>query len=154
MKFRSEDRMVQPPSSIEQAPSNNTLRRVSFIGCTKYFSHLENFFASFGSTIEYFSIGIDLMYYIIDGKRLEREVLNQMPCLSSFDLIIHSTPTYCDPLDINTFQSSTWQKYNPLVYCHDLHAHEHTIFTLPYKSDRVRTISISPMKLIIDNYSL
>jgi hypothetical protein len=26
-----------------------------------------------------------------------------------------------------------------VVYINDLHAHEHTIFTLPYKSDRVRT---------------
>lgn len=138
MKFRSEDRMINPPSSIEQQSTNHALRRVTFTGCTKYFDHLENFFAIFGSTIEYSSINIDLMYYIIDGKRLERELLHKMPCLSSLDLIIHSTATYCDPIDINTFQSSTWQKFNPIVYFHDSHAHEHTIFTIPYKSDRVR----------------
>jgi hypothetical protein len=130
--------MVQPTSNIEQITSSNTLRRVTFTGSTKYFDHLESFFANFGSTIEYLSINIDLIYYIIDGKRLERELLDKMPCLSSLDLIIHSTTTYCDPLEIETFQSSTWQKFNPIVYCNDLHAHEHTIFTLPYKSDRVR----------------
>ncbi len=116
--------MVQPTSLVEQV----TLCRVTFTGSTKYFDHFEIFFATFGSTIKYLSINIDLMYYIIDGKRLERELL---------DLIIHSTATYCDPIEIETFQSLTWQKFNPIVYCNDIHAHEHTIFTLPYKSDRV-----------------
>jgi hypothetical protein len=131
--------MVQPASIVDQITSSNTIRRVTFMGCTKYFDHLESFFARFGSTIEYLSINIDLMYYIIDGKRLERELLDKMPCLTSFDLIIHSTATYCDPIEIETFQSSTWHKFNPIVYCNDIHAHEHTIFTLPYKSDRVKS---------------
>jgi hypothetical protein len=131
--------MVQPISSTKRTISNDRLHRVTFTGCTKYFDHLECFFAIFGSTIEYLSLNIDLMYFIIDGKRLEYELLNKMPCLSSLDLIIHSTATYSDPIEISTFQSSIWQKFNPVVYINDLHAHEHTIFTLPYKSDRVRT---------------
>ena len=131
--------MVQPPSSsIDRDSSTHSLTRVIFTGSTKYFDHIETFCALFGSTIEYFSINLHLIYYIIDGKRLERELLDQMPRLVSLNLIFHSTATYCDPLDIKTFQNPTWDKYNPLVYCYDLHAHEHTIFTLPYKSDRVR----------------
>jgi len=141
VKFRSEDRMVQPSSPLERVISKTTLRRVIFTGCTKYFDHLECFFATFGSTIEYLSINIDLIYYIIDEKRLERELLDKMPCLSSLDLIIHSTATYCEPIEIETFQSLTWQKFNPIVYCNDIHAHEHTIFTLPYKSDRFKHLS-------------
>jgi hypothetical protein len=132
--------MVQQLSTTEEIISNNTLRRVTFTGSTKYFDHLESFFSTFGSTIEYLSINIDLMYYIIDGKRLEQEVLVKMPCLSSLDLIIHSTATYCAPIEIETFQSVVWQKYNPIVYCHDVHAHEHTFFTIPYKSDRVKLL--------------
>ncbi len=135
--------MVQPRSSVEQVTLSNTLRRVTFTGSTKYFDHLKIFFATFGSTIEYLLINIDLMYCIIDGKRLERELLDKMPCLSSFDLIIHSTATYCNPIEIETFQSLTWQKFNPIVYCNDIHAHEHTIFTLPYKSNRVIELNFS-----------
>jgi hypothetical protein len=131
--------MVKPTPTVEGVVSIPTLRRVTFTGCTKYFDHLETFFTMFGSTIEYLFINIDLMYYIIDGKRLEHGLLDKMPCLSSFDLIIHSTAAYCDPIDIQTFQSLTWQKFNPIVYWNDNHVHQHTIFTLPYKSDRVKT---------------
>ena len=139
MKFQNEDRMVQLPSSfINGQSSTYLLKHVTFTGSTKYFDHIENFCSLFGSTIEYFSLNLDLIYYIIDGKRLERELLDQMPHLSSLDLILHSTATYCDPLDIQTFRNPIWEKYNPVVYCYDLHAHEHTIFTLPYKSDRVK----------------
>lgn len=136
VKFRIEEHMVQPKPNIE---GYNTLQRVTFTGCTKYFVHLEIFFTTFGSTIKYLTINIDLMYYTVDGKRLEHGLLNKMPCLSSLDLIIHSTATYCDPIEIETFQTLIWQKFNPVVYWNDIHAHQHTIFTLPYKSDRVRT---------------
>ena len=139
MKFRNEDRMVSPPVIVDQSVTINTLRRVIFAGSTKYFDHLEIFFATFGSSVEYLSMNIDLMYYIIDGKRFERELLDKMPDLLALDLIIHSTAAYCDPIEIDTFQTLTWQKFNPIVYCHDVHGHEHTIFTLPYKSDRVRS---------------
>jgi hypothetical protein len=130
--------MVEPTPHIKGVISPNALHRVTFTGCTKYFDHLENFFTTFGSTIECLSINIDLMYYIIDGKRFELGVLEKMPYLSSLDLIIHSTAAYCDPIDIETFRSLTWQKFNPVVYWNDIHAHQHTIFTLPYKSDRVK----------------
>jgi hypothetical protein len=129
--------MVQPKPNIE---GYNTLQHVTFTGCTKYFDHMEIFFTTFGSTIKSLTINIDLMYYIVDGKRLEYGLLNKMPYLSSLDLIIHSTAAYCDRIEIETFQTSTWQKFNPVVYWNDIHAHQHTIFTLPYKFDRVRTI--------------
>jgi len=134
--------MVQPTSNVEGLSSYNTLQRVTFTGCTKYFDHLETFFATFGSTIQYLTINIDLMYYTVDGKRLEHGLLNKMPCLSSLDLIIHSTAVYCDPIDIKTFQSLIWHKFNPVVYWNDIHAHQQTIFTVPYKSDRVRSTLI------------
>lgn len=131
--------MIQQLSTNEQITCNNTLRRVTFTGCTKYFEHLERFFTIFGSKIESLSMNIDLMYYLIDGKRFEQEILIKMPDLLTLDLIIHSSATYCNPIEIETFQSLIWEKFNPIVYCHDIHAHEHTIFTLPYKSDRVKT---------------
>ncbi|CAF4356609.1 unnamed protein product, partial [Adineta steineri] len=138
VKFRTEERLVQPKPNLDSVITHNKLYRVTFIGCTKYFDHLENFFSTFGSTIECLTINIDLMYYIIDGKRLENGLLNKMPCLSSLDIIIHSTAVYSNPLDIETFRSTTWQKFNPVIYWNDTHAHQKTIFTLPYKSDRVK----------------
>mgnify|MGYP001029737409 FL=1 len=137
VKFRNEDRMVEPVISTNRLNSNSILNRVIFTGSTKYFEHLEIFFTYFGHSIEYLSIQLDLMYSIIDGKRLERELLTKMPRLSSIDLLIHSTATYCEPLSIETFQSSIWQQFHPVVYCYDIQAHEHTLFTLPYKFDRV-----------------
>ena len=113
------------------------LHSVSFTGATKYFDHIEQFFTCVGLAIKYLCISIDLIYYIIDGKRLQQNVLMKMPRLSSLDLLIHSTLTYCDPIDIQTFQSSFWQKFNSIIYWHDTRAHQHTLFTLPYKSDRV-----------------
>ena len=138
--------MIQPTPDMKGVQSINTLRYVTFTGCTKYFDHLEHFFTIFGLTIEYVSINIDLMYYLVDGKRLEHGLLDKMPCLSSFDLTIHSTAVYCDRIDIETFQSSIWQKFNPVMYWNDIHTHQHTIFTLPYKSDRVKKLFPSKSK--------
>jgi hypothetical protein len=131
--------MVQPSCDVKGVTACSTLRCVSFTGYTKYFDHMESFFATFGSTIESLLMNIELMYYTVDGKQLEYGLLDKTPRLSSLDLIIHSTAAYSDPIKIETFQSSAWQKFNPIVYWNDLHAHQHTIFTLPYKSDRVRT---------------
>jgi hypothetical protein len=134
----SQDCIVQPAPNINGVKPCNTLRSVTFTGSIKYFDHFQSFFATFGSTIEFLSINIYLMYYTIDGTRLERELLDKMPHLSSFDLIIFSAACDDDPIEIETFQSFTWQQFNPVGYWNDIHAQQHTIFTLPYKSDRVR----------------
>ena len=135
--------MTQPIFYIENKPLCNTLNRVIFTGCTKYFHHLEKFFLKFGSTIKYLTINIELIYSIIDGKRFENEVLNKMPCLLSLNLIIHSIAICSDPINIETFQNLSWQKFNPIVSCNDIHSHQHTIFTLPYSSNQVRNHFIS-----------
>jgi len=115
-----------------------TLRSVTFTGWIKYFDHLESFFSTFGSTIEYLLLDIHLMYFTVDGTRLERGLLDKMPRLSSLDLIIFAAVADGDPIEIETFQSFAWQQFNPVAYWYDIHAQEHTLFTLPYKSNRVR----------------
>ncbi|CAF2799969.1 unnamed protein product [Rotaria sp. Silwood2] len=151
VKFRIEERMIQPTSYVENVTLCKTLHRVTFTGCTKYFEHLEHFVATFGLTIKCFTININLMYYIVDGKRLEQELLKKMPCLSSFNLIIHSIMTHCDPIDIKTFQNSSWQNYNPIVYWNDIRAHQHTIFTLPYRSSQFKHLSNDFISSCISN---
>jgi hypothetical protein len=116
----------------------NTLRSVTFTGWIKCFDHLESFFATFGSTIEYLTLNIHLMYYTVDGKRLENGLLKKTPRLSSLDLIVFSALGDTDPIEIETFQSFTWQQFNPVVYWNDVSTQQHTIFTLPYKSGTVR----------------
>jgi hypothetical protein len=98
---------------------------------------LESFFATFGSTIEYLSLKIHLMYFTVDGARLERALLDKMPRLSSLDLLIFSAVSDDEPIQIETFQSFTWQQLNPIAYWYDVHAQQHMIFTVPYKSNRV-----------------
>jgi len=115
----------------------STLRSVTFTGWIKYFDHMESFFTTFGSTIEYLSMDIDFRYHTIDGTRLEHGLLDKMPRLSSLDLNIFSPMADSDPIAIETFQSSAWQQVNPVVYWYDLLSQQHTICTLPYKSDRV-----------------
>jgi len=66
VKFRNEDRMVEPVISTNRLNSNSILNRVIFTGSTKYFEHLEIFFTYFGHSIEYLSIQLDLMYSISD----------------------------------------------------------------------------------------
>ena len=137
VKMRSQECIGQTaPNTIETKPCN-TLRSVTFTGWIKYYDHLESFFAIFGSTIECLTLNIHLMYDTFDGKRLERGILNKLPRLLSLDLIIFSAASGPDPVEIETFQSFTWQQWNPMVYWNDDHAQQHTIVTLPYKSDRV-----------------
>ncbi|CAF4510454.1 unnamed protein product [Rotaria socialis] len=141
VKFRIEERMIQPTCYFKNLISCNTLQRITFTGCTRYFEHLSHFFATFGSTIQCLTINIDLMYNAIDGVRLERELLNKMQCLASFDLIIHSILAHRESIGINTFQTLSWRKFNPIVYWNDIHAHQHTIFTLPYRSNTFKHLS-------------
>jgi hypothetical protein len=77
------------------------------------------------------------MFLTVDGTRLERNLLDKMPRLTSFNLNIFSTFTDEDPIQIETFQSFTWEQLNPVVYWYDIHAQQHTLFTLPYKLNRV-----------------
>ncbi|CAF1215228.1 unnamed protein product [Adineta ricciae] len=142
VKLRTEERLVQPKFTCkDNSHLANKLQSVSFTGASKYFDHIEQFFTCVGMAIEYLCISIDLIYYIIDGKRLQQNVLMKMPRLSSLDLLIHSALTYCDPIDIQTFRSSYWQQFNSIIYWHDIRAHQHTLFTLPYKSDRFKHFS-------------
>lgn len=78
------------------------------------------------------------MYRTVNGTQLERGLLDKMSRLLSLDLIIFSGANYDDPIEIETFQSFTWQQFNPVVYWYDIHAQQHMLFTLPYRSDRVR----------------
>lgn len=133
----SQECIVQPPPETQGVKPCNELVSVTFRGWIKYFDHLESFFDTFGSTIEYLSMNIDHRYYVYDGKQLEKRILNKMPRLSSLDLIIFSPLTGYESIEIETFQSFTWQNLNPIVYWYDVFAKQHMIFTLPYKSDRV-----------------
>lgn len=133
----SQECIVQPPPETQGVKPCNELVSVTFRGWIKYFDHLESFFDTFGSTIEYLSMNIDHRYYVYDGKQLEKRILNKMPRLSSLDLIIFSPLTDYESIEIETFQSFTWQNLNPIVYWYDVFAKQHMIFTLPYKSDRV-----------------
>ncbi|CAF0967212.1 unnamed protein product [Didymodactylos carnosus] len=141
VKIRSQDCIVQLPPETSEIKPCRSLHSVTFTGWIKYFDHMKSFFTNFGSTIECLSLNIDLMFLTVDGKGLEQGLLDKMPRLSSLDLIIHSTVADSDPLDIKTFQSFTWQKFNPIVYWNDRHAHQHTIFTLPYKCDQFHHLS-------------
>lgn len=133
----SQECIVQPPPETQGVKPCNELVSVTFRGWIKYFDHLESFFDTFGSTIEYLSMNIDHRYYVYDGKQLEKRILNKMPRLSSLDLIIFSPLTGYESIEIETFQSFTWQNLNPIVYWYDVFAKQHMIFTLPYKYDRV-----------------
>jgi hypothetical protein len=88
------------------------------------------------------------MYNTVDGTQLERELLDKMPRLSSLDLIIFSAVSDRDPIEIETFQSFTWENFNPVAYWYDSYAQQHMLFTLPYKSDRVRVYFHSIYQLI------
>lgn len=133
----SQECIVQPPPETQGVKPCNELVSVTFRGWIKYFDHLESFFDTFGSTIEYLSMNIDHKYHVYDGKQLEKRILNKMPRLSSLDLIIFSPLTGYESIEIETFQSFTWQNLNPIVYWYDVFAKQHMIFTLPYKYDRV-----------------
>ena len=137
VNFRNEERLIQPEVPVLNATPCDVLRRVTFTGCTRNFDHVESFFASFGSTIEYLSINLDLLYCTVDGYELEDALLNKMPRLSNLNLIIHSTAVVSEPIKISTLQSGAWQRFHPLVHWHDRHAHQQSIFTIPYISDRV-----------------
>ncbi|UJR36599.1 hypothetical protein I4U23_029319 [Adineta vaga] len=154
VKFRTEESLVQPKFNLKDGILQNKLHRVTFTGSTKYFDHIEQFFTGNGQNIECLTINIDLIYYIIDGKRFEQNLLTKMPRLSSLNLIIHSILTYCDPIEIETFQSSSWQTFNPIIYWNDIHAHEHTIFTLPYRCDRFKHFSNDFLSSWISNRSV
>ncbi|CAF1462369.1 unnamed protein product [Rotaria sordida] len=151
VKIRSQQCIGQELPNTKGIKSCNTLHSVTFTGWIKYFDHMEMFFATFGSTIESLFLNIDLMFRGVDGKRLEQSLLDKMPRLSSLDLIIHSTVADSDPLEIETFQSFTWKQFNPIVYWNDSYAHQHTIFTLPYKSDRFKHLSNEFISSCISN---
>lgn len=80
------------------------------------------------------------MFCTVNGTQLEHEFFDKIPRLSSLDLIIFSGANYDEPIEIETFQSFIWQSFNPVVYWFDIHAKQHMIFTLPFKSDRVSDI--------------
>lgn len=77
------------------------------------------------------------------GSNLERDLLDKMPLLSSFDLFITCslfslTSNERKPMDVKTFQSITWQKFNPIVCFNDTEAESSAICSLPFKSNYVR----------------
>ncbi len=118
-----------------------TLRHVTLTGYSNYFGELDRFFAAFGSTIESLTLSMSLQDSRPNGKILEYDLLNKMPCLSSFDFLLtsHSVSGSEDAAnDIRTFQAVTWLKFNPVVFWNDFPDGSSTICTLPYKLDHVR----------------
>lgn len=95
------------------------------------------FFETFGSSIENVSLEILLMHRIINGTQLEHNLLDKMPRLSSLQLNISSIYVEDEPMQIETFQSFSWEQINPIVYWYDVRAQQHLLFTLPYRLDRV-----------------
>ena len=98
---------------------------------------MELFFETFGSSIEHLFLDILMTRHVADGTQLEHNLLDKMPRLSSLDLNISSIYVGDDPIQIETFQSFSWEQINPIVYWYDIHAQQHLLFTLPYKLDRV-----------------
>lgn len=137
VKFRGQERLFQSINHLKFVELRSNLRHVTFIGTTKSFDQFNLFFAVFGSTIETLSLQIDMMFNVVNGQDLEKHLLNNLPRLSSLNLILHSSAVYSEPMKISQFQSSTWEKFSPIVYWHDIRAHQQTIFTTPYRSDRV-----------------
>ncbi|CAF1569609.1 unnamed protein product [Rotaria magnacalcarata] len=150
----SQECIVQTPPDIKDVKPCSELRSVTFQGWIKYFDHIESFFATFGSTIEYLSMDIDCRYYVFNGKQLEHVLLDKMPCLSSLHLIIFSPLANDDSIEIETFKSFSWQKFNPIVYWHDVYAQQHMIFTLPYKSDRFQYFSNEFVSTCVSNQTV
>ncbi|CAF0809366.1 unnamed protein product [Rotaria sp. Silwood1] len=154
VRIHSQECIVQTAPNTNGVKPCNKLRSVTFTGWIKYFNHMENFFATFGSTIEYLSMNIDSRYYLFDGKQLEHRLLDKMPRLSSLDLIIFSPLVGNDPIEIETFQSFAWQQFNPIAYWNDVHAKQHMIFTLPYKSDQFEYFSNDFVSNCVSNRSI
>ncbi len=120
-----------------------TLRSITFTGYSRYFDALDRFFVAFGSTIESLTLNLKIISCRLDGIDLERDLLNRMPRLSSLDLLI-----YCNmkrdggdefnKVDIKTFQTTAWLKFNPVVCRERFSNDRNMIFTLPCKLDHVR----------------
>lgn len=87
------------------------------------------------------------MHWVIDGTRLEHHLLDKMPRLFSLRLSISSIYVDSDPIQIEPFQTFAWEQINPIVYWYDIHAQQHLLFTLPYRSDKV---SSNVLKEFID----
>lgn len=138
MKFHIEKRVFQSQLLPADDFSPPPLRHVTFTGSSKYFDQFKSFFVQFGSTIESLSIHMDLMFYNIDGEQFEQALLKNMPNLSSLNILMHSNAGHAEPSRILSFQTSVWERFDPVVYWFDTRAHQQSIFTVPYQSDRVR----------------
>ncbi|CAF1607885.1 unnamed protein product, partial [Didymodactylos carnosus] len=86
-----------------------------------------------------------------DGSHLEHDLLNKMPRLSSFDLIVDYTSRNSKPINIRTFQTDTWEKFNSIVCLHDANTGLNTIYTLPSKSNQVNILSNEYVSSCISN---
>jgi hypothetical protein len=96
------------------------LRRVTFTGETNYSDQFNKFFAAFGSTIESLTLNISINFDRLDGSDLEHNLFDKMPLLSSLDFhidwrLMTGNSNVTSTIDIQTFQSVTWQKFNPLI---------------------------------------
>lgn len=140
MLIISEECYAQSPPDRNGVQACKSLRTVTFTGWIKYFDHLEMFFDTFGSSIEQLSLEILLMHRIVDGTQLEHNLLDKMPRLSSLQLNISSIYVEDEPIQIETFQSFSWEQINPIVYWYDIRAQQHLLFTLPYRSERVSVL--------------
>jgi hypothetical protein len=121
------------------------LRSVTFTGYSRYFHELDRFFEAFGSTIESLTLNLRIITPRPDGIDLERDLLNKMPRLSSLDLVIYWNREFEDSegygtVDIKTFQTTTWLKFNPVICCRRFEGGYNMICTLPYKFHHVRLV--------------
>ncbi len=131
--------------NVKNAIPCKTLRHVTFTGETKYFHQFNKFFAAFGSTIESLTLDILINFARPNGSDLEHDLLDKMPLLSSFDFLINwrvvnRNSDVASTIDIQTFQSITWQKFNPVVYWNDIDDSSGGICSLPCKFNYVRDL--------------
>ena len=130
-------------TKVENVIPCKNLRHVTLTGYANYFDYLDRFFAAYGSTIESLTLNLTLEGSPPDGQVLERDLLNQIPRLSSFDFLLLSYPTAGDAASyIRTFQTIAWQKLNPIMcWNHRFEGdsqHNFSTCTLPYKFHHVR----------------
>ena len=116
------------------------------IGISEYSSAFKKFFTMSGSTIESFRLNINFISAELSGSILEYDLLNEMPRLSSLDLLVQCDrphiyySTAIHHIEIEQFQTTAWQKFHPIVCWHNEICGCQKIFTLPYNDRHVRSL--------------
>lgn len=136
----------KPRIDLKKLKFSKTLYRVAMIGISEYSSAFKKFFAISGSTIESFRLNINFLSTKLSGSILEHDLLNEMPRLSSLDLLVQCDRPHMyrsntiHHIEIEQFQTPAWQKFHPIVCWHDEMCGCQKIFTLPYNDRHVRSL--------------